>query len=72
MALKTDTELLEEIESAISACLAGKEYSYKGKTVRREDLKTLLAARRELYIDLGLSTDDVEINLATFNKPTDY
>ncbi|MCK5127553.1 MAG: hypothetical protein KAR42_14955 [candidate division Zixibacteria bacterium] len=66
MALKTTTELLEEVETAISACLAGQAYSYKGKSVTRADLKDLMAVRRELYVDLDIEADDIDVNLATF------
>lgn len=68
MALKTTTELLEEVESAISACLAGQAYSYKGKSVTRADLKDLLQARRELYQELDIGSDDVPLNVATFQN----
>lgn len=48
MALKTNTELLIEVETAISKTLAGQAGTWDGKQLTMADLKTLYDIRSDL------------------------
>ena len=52
MALKTTTELLLEVETAISKTLAGQAGTWDGKQLTMADLKTLYDIRSDLLSDL--------------------
>jgi hypothetical protein len=56
MALKTTTELLIEVETAISKTLAGQAGTWDGKQLTMADLKTLYDIRSDLLTGLKVES----------------
>lgn len=56
MALKTTSEMLEEVQAAISAALLGQSYTVNGQTVSRADLDKL--QNMEKYYESKLSKEN--------------
>ena len=52
MALKTTTEMLEDVESAIGKTLSGQSGTWDGKQLTMADIDSLWAIRDKLKMDL--------------------
>jgi len=46
----TDSELLEQVNRAITAALSGQAYSFAGRSVTRADLRMLYDMRKDLQM----------------------
>ena len=56
MALKTTTELLEDVESAIGKTLSGQSGTWDGKQLTMADLDSLWGIREKLKKDLKIES----------------
>lgn len=55
--MATASDLLEEVNAAISACLTSQEYTSRGLAQKRARLAELMAARRELQNEINESAN---------------
>lgn len=65
----TTQEELDEVQAAITACLAGEEVTIRGRTVRRPRLSDLYEARRELINQLSAEGSSMS-SLAQVDRTT--
>lgn len=50
--MATAAELLAEVDTAISACLTSQSYTLRGRTQQRALLRDLMAARKDLLVEV--------------------
>ena len=67
MALLSTAEMLEEIQKAILAVLAGQSYTVNGQTVTRANLKDLREMEREYKQELAREQSGNSQYLMSFN-----
>ena len=68
MALKTNSEMLEEVQNAIVAVMLGQSYSVKGQSVTRANLSELKTLQDYYKNEVNRETrGSVPVILPTFN-----